>query len=93
MLLMPSRYHEFSPYSALEAMASGVPVVATRMGGLPELIGDGVAADEVAPRMRALWSHPDERRREGESLLARAREAHSEERYTSALLSLYERLV
>ena len=24
MVLMPSRYHEFSPYSALEAMAAGV---------------------------------------------------------------------
>ena len=36
---MPSRYHEFSPYSALEAMAQGVPVVATAMGGLPELVG------------------------------------------------------
>ena len=36
---MPSRYHEFSPYSALEAAAAGVPVVATRMGGLPELLG------------------------------------------------------
>ena len=27
MVLMPSRYHEFAPYSALEAMAAGVPVV------------------------------------------------------------------
>ncbi len=40
-VLMPSRYHEFSPYSALEAMAQGVPVVATAMGGLPELLGAG----------------------------------------------------
>ena len=29
MVLMPSRYHEFAPYSALEAMAAGVPVVAS----------------------------------------------------------------
>src|SRR5215217_7445185 len=29
MLLMPSRYHEFAGYSALEAMAAGVPVVAS----------------------------------------------------------------
>src|SRR5215210_10735 len=41
MVVMPSRYHEFSPYSALEAMAAGVPVVASELGGLPELIGAG----------------------------------------------------
>ena len=35
MLLMPSRYHEFAPYSALEAMAAGVPVIASSLGGLP----------------------------------------------------------
>ena len=39
MLLMPSRYHEFAPYSALEAMAAGVPVIASALGGLPEMVG------------------------------------------------------
>ncbi len=39
MLLMPSRYHEFAPYSALEAMAAGVPVIASALGGLPEMLG------------------------------------------------------
>jgi glycosyltransferase involved in cell wall biosynthesis len=94
MVLMPSRYHEFSPYSALEAMAVGVPVVATPMGGLPELIGPErcVSAAEFGSRVGALWADSGERRSEGESLLARARSGHSESRYTSALLSLYERL-
>ena len=36
---MPSRYHEFAGYSALEAMAAGVPVIATDLGALPELPG------------------------------------------------------
>jgi len=93
MVVMPSRYHEFSPYSALEAMAAGVPVVATRMGGLPELVGDGVAPGDVGLRMRALWSEPEARRNEGESLLARVRAGHSEERYIASLLALYERLL
>ena len=94
---MPSRYHEFSPYAALEAMAAGVPVVATRMGGLPELIGTERCippndAGALAERLRALWDDPERRGAEGEALLARASERHREEPYTRDLLGLYERI-
>lgn len=41
VLLMPSEMESFG-LGALEAMACGVPPVATRVGGLPELVTDGV---------------------------------------------------
>jgi N-acetyl-alpha-D-glucosaminyl L-malate synthase BshA len=41
VLLMPSEMESFG-LAALEAMACGVPVVATRVGGVPELITHGV---------------------------------------------------
>jgi glycosyltransferase involved in cell wall biosynthesis len=93
-VLMPSRYHEFSPFSALEAMAAGVPVVATAMGGLPELLGDGRcvpqgAIDAFAARVSTLWSDPAARAAEGDDLIARARDRHSLDRYTRDLLDLY----
>jgi glycosyltransferase involved in cell wall biosynthesis len=96
-LLMPSRYHEFAPYAAIEAMAAGVPVVAARLGGLPELIElqrcvPAHDAPDLARRLRALWDDPELRRREGDALLSRARRDHSEEDYTSGLLRLYERI-
>jgi glycosyltransferase involved in cell wall biosynthesis len=98
MFLMPSRYHEFSPYAALEAMAAGVPVVATRLGGLPELIGPERCLPpndpaRLAERMRELWADHELRRTQGEALIARARERHSEERFIRELLSLYARVV
>jgi len=97
MVLMPSRYHEFSPYSALEAMAAGVPVVATAMGGLPELLGDGRcvpvgAVPEFSARVATLWADPAARGTEGGELIARSRERHSRERYSADLLALYARL-
>jgi glycosyltransferase involved in cell wall biosynthesis len=97
MLLMPSRYHEFSPYSALEAMAAGVPVIASRLGGLPELIGaDRCLAPNdpaaLASRMAELWQRPDLREHEGEALLRRARARHAEAPYLERLLDLYERV-
>ncbi len=96
-VIMPSRYHEFSPYSALEAMAQGVPVVATAMGGLPDLLGRGrcVPAGDITAlcaRLAALWSDPGSRLVEGTELLARVRERHGEDRFVRELLEVYAAL-
>ena len=96
MLLMPSRYHEFAGYSALEAMAAGVPVIASNLGALPELVGAERCLPPndphaVAARMRQLWVEPERRRSEGEALIARVRAGHSEERYVERLLDSYRR--
>jgi glycosyltransferase involved in cell wall biosynthesis len=97
MLLMPSRYHESAGYSALEAMAAGVPVIASDLGALPELVGSErcVPANDphrLAARMRRLWRDPGHRRAEGEALITRARAGHTEERYLATLRGLYEGL-
>jgi glycosyltransferase involved in cell wall biosynthesis len=97
MVLVPSRCHEFFGYSALEAMATGVPVVATAMGGLPELVGPARCvplgdAGAFTSRLAALWSDPGARQAEGEEQLARARERHGEERYVRELLEIYAAL-
>ena len=96
-VLMPSRYHEFAPYSALEAMAQGVPVVATAMGGLPEMLGPDRCvslgdAGGIVARLAALWANPEARESEGEALIGRARDRHTEAAYVRELLSLYESL-
>ncbi len=93
-LLLPSNYHEFSPYAVLEAMAAGVPVLGSAVGGVPELIG----SERVLPRgdtpaltrrLRELWADPAARRAEGDALIERVRVNHSEERFIERLLSLY----
>ena len=40
-VVVPSRWHENQPITVLEALASGTPVVATALGGIPELVTDG----------------------------------------------------
>ena len=48
LLVFPS-HREGSPNAVLEAMAAGLPVVSTRVGGLPELIDEGRGGHLVSP--------------------------------------------
>jgi glycosyltransferase involved in cell wall biosynthesis len=94
MLLVPSRYHEFAGYSALEAMAAGVPVIASTLGALPEIVGSARCVPPndpaaLAARMTALWADPELRRREGDEGIKRARAHHSEQGYLERLLAVY----
>ena len=41
MIVVPSEWHENSPISILEAMAYGKPIVASQIGGIPELVREG----------------------------------------------------
>ncbi|WP_340539653.1 glycosyltransferase [Nocardioides sp. GXZ039] len=48
VVVVPSRWYENQPMTILEAYGAGRPVVASRLGGLPELVDDGVTGALVA---------------------------------------------
>jgi glycosyltransferase involved in cell wall biosynthesis len=94
VVLAPSRWEEPCPYSVLEALATGVPVLAADRGGLPELVGEDAvlpATDQGAwsDALSGLWRNPDLRAERGAAALARGRERFSEDRFYDLLMQLY----
>ncbi|MEU5881854.1 glycosyltransferase family 4 protein [Spirillospora sp. NPDC047279] len=80
--VVPSRYEGFS-LPAVEHMASGTPLVASRAGALPEVVGDAAVlvepgdVEELAVTLRRLHDSPEERARAGEAGLARVQERYA----------------
>jgi hypothetical protein len=59
-LVLPS-FAEGVPVVLMEAMASGKPVIATQVGGVSELVEDGVSGHVVPPATRCALRRPSSR--------------------------------
>ena len=93
LMIMPSEMESFG-LAALEAMACCVPTIATRVGGVPELIEDGLngllfPVGDTAGMARAaidLLGHPDRL-----ETMAKAARRHAQQHFcTTRIIPLYE---
>jgi len=98
---IPSLYEGFS-LPAVEAMASGTPIVASRAGALPEVLGpDGECADLVAPgdvgeltrALDRLLSSPERRHWLGTAGRRRALDVFSWESVAAQTVRVYEQAI
>ncbi len=100
VFVLSSRY-EGLPLSIIEAMRSGLPVIATRVGGVPELVIDGetgllVGPDDVgamADAMRRLASDSALRSRLGAAGRQRFVEHFTVERMRQRIAGVYDALI
>ena len=100
VVALPS-WTEGLPIVLLEAMAHARPVVATTVGGTPELVADGETGFLVPPRdpealttaLRRVLDDPDLGRRLGEAGRARVAERFSADEQAQRILAIYDELV
>lgn len=100
LMVLPS-HTEGLPNAALEAMAMGVPVLATRVGGTPEVVTDGETGTLVTPRaprelsraMTDFLSNPERWRAMAGRALGVVHERFNFTARTRKLEALYEELL
>ena len=100
VLLLPSA-NEGTPVSVIEALAAERPTVATRVGGVPDVIRDGVEgflvepgdAAALAERLAELARDPERRARMGAAGRARVLERYAVERLVDEVDRLYRSLL
>lgn len=98
VLVLPS-LSEGLPRVVYEAMACGVPVIASKVSGIPEVVEDGVTGFLVSPgdrntlAKRLLWvlTHPKEAHAMGERARVFARGFFSAEAYTQNYANLFSK--
>ncbi|OGL61796.1 MAG: hypothetical protein A3J27_10035 [Candidatus Tectomicrobia bacterium RIFCSPLOWO2_12_FULL_69_37] len=101
LLVIASTRTEGVPQVALQAMAMGLPIVGTDVGGVPEVLlpsGAGVVVPAGDPRALAaavqeLLADPARRARMGEAGRAYVRERHSLERMLEETVHAYEEVL
>lgn len=98
LLLVPSRWEGFG-LVAVEAMQAGLPVFASRVGGLQDVVVDGQtgrlftpdAVDEIVALIEG--TTPDQLRAYGQAGLERYRERYTAERMAREMAGLYSELL
>jgi len=99
-LVLPSG-NEGTPVSAIEALAAGRPVVATRVGGVPDVVRDGEdgflveagATDDLADRLERLARDPKLRERMGAAGRERVLPRYAVDRLVDDVDRLYRSLL
>jgi len=99
MLVLPSTWFEGFPMTIAEAMVRGKPVVCSRIGGLQEIVDDGVTGllfepgnvEDLAEKIRYLWDRPDLCRKMGQAGREKVLREYLPEKYYERLMAVYEK--
>ena len=101
-VIIPSEWYENYPFSGLEAMAYGKPIIASRIGGIPEQVEDGVTGflfepfdeDQLSAKINLLNSLTKEEIKEmGQRARQKVERNNDKNIYFSNILNIYQRLL
>ncbi len=101
VFFFPTFYEaELMPLVIIEAMAQGLPVVASRWRCIPDVVQDGVTGhlfpardlDAAADLLADLHQHPDRRRDQGHAGRARYEQHYTLDRHLAAMSTVFQQI-
>lgn len=98
LLVFPSEWYEALPCVLLEAFACGVPVVASRLGAMAEIVEDGRTGlhfapgdpNDLAEKIEWAWTHPRRLHDMGRAVRAEFAEKYTAKRNYEMLRNIYQ---
>lgn len=97
LVIAPSVWYENCPLSVLEAVTAGKLVIASRIGGLPEILSDDLLFEtgnvtELAEKINFWYNQPLElRQQKSQELIKNLVQKYSPEHYWQELIKVYEK--
>jgi len=100
-LVMPSEWYEGFPMVLVEAFSQGLPVVASRLGGMAEIVEDGVTglhfeagnAKDLAKKVQWMHDHPEECQKMGLNARKVFEEKYTAEKNYELLMGVYQEAI
>lgn len=97
VVVVPSLWHDVAPLVLLEAAAAGKPVIASAVGGIPEIVRDGETgllvppgnAEVLAEAIAALYYAPARVAEMGKAARHLVELNHSPEQHYQRLMEIY----
>jgi glycosyltransferase involved in cell wall biosynthesis len=101
IIVLPSICYEGFPGVLIEAMLHGKPIICSRIGGLSEIVDDGITGllfesgniNDLVEKIKYLWARPDLCSTMGHNGREKALREYSENRYYERLMDAYEKVL
>ena len=99
-VVVPSIWYENCPFSIIESLTMGKPVIGSNIGGIPELVQNGDNGFtyeysniiELARKMKELFTNEEIVKKLGENAKINAKKAYAKETYYDKIIKIYENL-
>ena len=100
-VVVPSIWYENCPYSVMETLAIGKPVIGANIAGIPELVEDKVngllykydSVSDLESKMKILYENPELAKEYGKNAKKIAIDNYGKEKYYNQIIDIYNKVL